>query len=100
MWGEPPSNEEVAHRDSFYDTVVETWATKVQRGPSSRLYYSAPAAGRAGGARHGKAGAFAPRLARPQRPHALSAACLPAMPPQPVKKLTLRQLLNFGRDAW
>lgn len=31
MWGEPPSREEVRHRDSFYDNVIETWATKVRR---------------------------------------------------------------------
>ncbi|KAL4442411.1 hypothetical protein ABPG77_004995 [Micractinium sp. CCAP 211/92] len=46
VWGEAAPHEEVLHRDSFYDTVVETWAAK------------------------------------------------------PVRKLTLRQLLNFGRDAW
>lgn len=46
VWGEAAPREEVLHRDSFYDTVVETWAAK------------------------------------------------------PVRKLALRQLLNFGRDAW
>ncbi len=29
VWGEAAPHEEVLHRDSFYDTVVETWAAKV-----------------------------------------------------------------------
>ncbi|PSC73841.1 pyruvate dehydrogenase kinase [Micractinium conductrix] len=46
VWNEAAPRDEELHRDSFYDTVIETWAQK------------------------------------------------------PVRKLTLRQLLNFGRDAW
>lgn len=31
VWGEAAPREEVLHRDSFYDTVVETWAAKVRK---------------------------------------------------------------------
>ena len=31
VWGEAAAKEEVLSRDSFYDTVVETWAAKVSR---------------------------------------------------------------------
>jgi hypothetical protein len=30
VWSEAAPKEEVANRDSFYDNVVETWATKVR----------------------------------------------------------------------
>ena len=51
MWGEPPSREEVAHRDSFYDNVIETWATKV--GPEGWLVDSAGGATSSGGGQQG-----------------------------------------------
>lgn len=44
VWGEAAPREEVLHRDSFYDTVVETWAAKV-RGAFAAMHAGLAAGG-------------------------------------------------------